>query len=69
MFIKVFNFLKTILLSILIFYQEEKETIPSDIADYLGKVMMDEDDEAEEPSNTVSFEVAQEHIEDLQKRL
>ncbi|XP_047135825.1 TFIIH basal transcription factor complex helicase XPB subunit-like isoform X1 [Hydra vulgaris] len=48
--------------------EEEKESIPSDIADYLGKVMMDEDDEAEEPVNTVSFEVAQEHIEVLQKR-
>jgi len=45
----------------------EEKAIPSDIADYMDKVMMD-DDEAEEETQTVSFEVSQEHIEDLQKR-
>ena len=31
--------------------------------------MMDEDDDGEEETQTVSFEVAQEHIETLQRKL
>ncbi|XP_066929031.1 general transcription and DNA repair factor IIH helicase/translocase subunit XPB-like [Clytia hemisphaerica] len=45
-----------------------KEVIPSDISDYLGKVMMDDDDEVEEETQAVSFEVQQDQIEVLQKR-
>lgn len=42
--------------------------IPSDISDYLGKVMMEDEEGGEEETEAVSFEVAQEHIEILQKR-
>jgi len=49
--------------------EESAEPIPSDIADYMGKVMMDDDDdEGEKELQTVSFEVSQERIEELQKR-
>lgn len=47
---------------------DSDKPIPTDISDYLGKVMMDDDDDAEEELQTVSFEVSQEHIESLQKR-
>ena len=47
---------------------EEGKPIPTDISDYLEKVMKDDDDEAEEETQTVSFEVQQERIEVLQKR-
>ena len=45
-----------------------KEVIPTDISDYLGKVMMDDDDDVEEETQSVSFEVQQDKIETLQKR-
>ena len=48
--------------------QGSKEVIPTDISDYLGKVMMDDDDDVEEETQSVSFEVQQDKIETLQKR-
>ncbi|XP_068670729.1 general transcription and DNA repair factor IIH helicase/translocase subunit XPB-like isoform X2 [Montipora foliosa] len=44
---------------------EATSIIPTDISDYIDKIDQDED---EEESQTYSFEVAQEHIETLQKK-
>lgn len=45
---------------------ESTETVPSDIFDYYDK--MDNEEEEGEDLKTVSFEVKQDRIEDIQKR-
>jgi len=47
--------------------ESAKEQIPSDISDFIEKIVHDEED-TEEETQTVSFEVTQEKIEELQKR-
>eukprot|EP00795_Rhopilema_esculentum_P014874 gene14874-6006_t len=44
-----------------------QEQIPTDISDFIEKIVHDDDD-AEEETQTVSFEVTQEKIEELQRR-
>lgn len=47
----------------------EPEVIPTDISEYMGKVLMDDDeDEGAAETQTVSFEVEQDKIEVIQKR-
>lgn len=49
--------------------ESEVEAVPSDISEYMGKVLMDDDeDEVAEETQTVSFEVEQDKIEVIQKR-
>jgi len=49
--------------------ESEPEVVPTDIAEYMGKVLMDDDDdETAEETKTVSFEIEQDKIEDIQKR-
>lgn len=45
---------------------ETTEVVPSDIFDFYDK--MDNEDDEGEDLKTVSFEVKQDHIEDIQKR-
>lgn len=45
---------------------EATEVVPSDIFDFYDK--MDNEDDEGEDLKTVSFEVKQDHIEDIQKR-
>lgn len=45
---------------------EEEEPVPGDIYDYFDK--MDKEEEDSEEVDTVSFEVIQDEIENLQKR-
>lgn len=49
---------------------EEKDEIPEDICNYYEKLDHDEDDEEEEGQlKTVSFEINQENVEDVQRKL
>eukprot|EP00794_Sanderia_malayensis_P003081 gene3080-3546_t len=48
--------------------EQSTEHIPTDISDFIEKIVHDDDDDAEEETQTVSFEIAQEKIEELQKR-
>lgn len=49
--------------------EESKEEVPQDIFDLYEKLDRDEEDEEEEGAmKTVSFEVKQENVEDVQKR-
>jgi len=44
------------------------ETVPGDISSFYEKIDKEDEDEEESTSKTVSFEVAQEKIEVIQKR-
>jgi len=49
--------------------EEEPDVVPNDISEYMGKVLLDDDeDEGSEETQTVSFEIEQDKIEVIQKR-